>query len=119
MFFTVRQVADRLAVAPATIYLLCSQQRIDHIRVGVGRGAIRISAEAVNRFIERATVQPESMAGARLRTTAATGPNVFKELDQDRLLEAWRQRGELVDPPDERSAPSSASSCGPSTPPES
>ena len=81
MFFTVREVADRLAVAPTTIYLLCSQQRIDHIRVGVGRGAIRISAEAMNRFIEGATVQPESMAGAPPRTTAASGPTCSPSLN--------------------------------------
>jgi excisionase family DNA binding protein len=37
-YLTVKQVAERLAVAQSTIYLLCSESKIDHIRVGVGRG---------------------------------------------------------------------------------
>ena len=56
-YLTVKQVAERLAVAQTTVYLLCSESRIDHIRVGVGRGAIRISEEALDAFIKEATVR--------------------------------------------------------------
>ena len=56
-YLTVKQVAERLAVAQTTVYLLCSESKIDHIRVGIGRGAIRISEEAVEAFIRGATVR--------------------------------------------------------------
>ena len=56
-YLTVKQVAERLAVAQTTVYLLCSESKIDHIRVGIGRGAIRISEEAVDAFIRGATVR--------------------------------------------------------------
>jgi excisionase family DNA binding protein len=56
-YLTVKEVAERLAVAQATVYLLCSESKIDHLRVGIGRGAIRISEEALDNFIKGATVR--------------------------------------------------------------
>ena len=38
--------AERLRVAPATVYLLCEQGRLTHLRVGAGgRGIIRVREE--------------------------------------------------------------------------
>ncbi len=61
-YLTVKQVAERLAVAETTVYLLCSESKIDHLRVGIGRGAIRISEEALDDFIQRATVRVGEVA---------------------------------------------------------
>lgn len=56
-YLTVKQVAERLAVAQTTVYLLCSESKIDHIRIGIGRGAIRISEDALDAYIKAATVR--------------------------------------------------------------
>jgi excisionase family DNA binding protein len=63
-YLTMKQVAERFAVAQTTVYLLCSESKIDHIRVGIGRGAIRISEEALDAFIKGATVRVGEAADA-------------------------------------------------------
>jgi excisionase family DNA binding protein len=48
----VKEAAELLKVSLATIYLLCGQGKLSHIRVGVrGRGTIRIKAEDLAAFI--------------------------------------------------------------------
>jgi excisionase family DNA binding protein len=59
-YLTIRQVADRLGIARSTAYLLCRRLGIEHLRVGFGRGTIRVSEDALRAFIERATVRPEA-----------------------------------------------------------
>jgi excisionase family DNA binding protein len=55
---TVRDVAAILHVSAATVYALCAQRKLAHIRVGAGRGTIRIRQEDLDAFIAGATVQP-------------------------------------------------------------
>ena len=62
---TVRQAADRLQVAAATIYDLCARKVLRHIRVGRGRGTIRIREDDLDAFVETATVQPIIPAAPR------------------------------------------------------
>src|SRR5262249_49137324 len=45
LWLSVREVAGRLGVAATTVYALCQRKRIEHIRVGAAKGAIRISEE--------------------------------------------------------------------------
>lgn len=56
-FYTVQEVADRLGVVPATIYALCQKKVIPHVRVGTGRGAIRISEEGLEVYLAGAAVR--------------------------------------------------------------
>jgi len=117
---TIKQAAERLNVCPATVYDLCAQRKLRHVRIGGrGRGTIRIDEADLEAFLERAAVQPDEPDAPRPPRPRGTGASGFKTLDADRLLEAWRQQGVLADPPGERSAPSSGSSCGPSAPPGS
>jgi excisionase family DNA binding protein len=60
--YTVRQAADRLGVSEGTVYGLCTARKLGHIRLGVGRGTIRIPEEALEAFIKAATVQPGTPA---------------------------------------------------------
>jgi excisionase family DNA binding protein len=53
---TVKQVAERLGLAASTVYQLCSEHRLAHARIGIGRGAIRISEESLQAFLDGATV---------------------------------------------------------------
>jgi excisionase family DNA binding protein len=116
---TVQQAAQRLHVSPSTVYELCGSRRIAHVRVGLARGTIRIDEAELEAFIRKATVQPAEPAAPQPRKAKKMGASGFKNLDADRLLEAWRQQGVLADQPGERSAPSSGSSCDPSVPPGS
>jgi excisionase family DNA binding protein len=54
---TVREVAAILHVSAATVYALCNKRKLAHIRVGAGRGTIRIRQEDLDAFIAGATVQ--------------------------------------------------------------
>ena len=54
---TVKQAAERLGVSPALIYALCRRRAIDHLRLGLGRGAVRISEEALAEFQDRCTAR--------------------------------------------------------------
>lgn len=56
--YSVRQVAAQLGLAATTVYSMCRQRQIMHVRIGTGRGAIRISADALATYLSQATVQP-------------------------------------------------------------
>jgi excisionase family DNA binding protein len=60
---TVRQAAERLGLACSTVYLLCQQQKIVHLRVGGRGGAIRITEESLAAYVAGATIQPQMPAG--------------------------------------------------------
>jgi excisionase family DNA binding protein len=55
---TVKQVAFRLEVSSATIYALVAAGKLKCHRVGLGRGAIRISEEHVAEFLTAAPKLP-------------------------------------------------------------
>lgn len=65
---TVKQAAERLQVARATVYGLCAQKKLAHIRVGAGgRGTIRIPEESLTAFMAGALVQTEESSAPRQR----------------------------------------------------
>ena len=45
VFLSVGDVAERLSVSPSCVYQLIESGRLAHHRIGVGRGAIRVSQE--------------------------------------------------------------------------
>jgi excisionase family DNA binding protein len=47
----VREAARRLEVSASTVYSLCSEGRMPHARVGLGRGVIRISEDDLRAFL--------------------------------------------------------------------
>lgn len=61
---TVREVAEVLCMSPATVYGLCQARRLRHERYGLGRGTIRIPAEAVDEYRESVTVSREEVPPA-------------------------------------------------------
>jgi excisionase family DNA binding protein len=53
MYLKVREAAKELGgVSESLVYGLCKAGRLEHIRVGVGRGTIRIPRAAVERLKE-------------------------------------------------------------------
>lgn len=54
---TVAQVAEQLNLAERTIYALCQSGEIECRRLGPKRGAIRISQQALNRYLDPPQLQ--------------------------------------------------------------
>jgi excisionase family DNA binding protein len=48
--FTVQQAAEKLNISPALMYRIVSHQEIEHIRVGIGRGAIRFTEVQIDNY---------------------------------------------------------------------
>ncbi len=65
---TVRQASERLGVAASTVYLLCARGLIRHVRIGAGRGTIRIPEEALAAYERSRTVDgPRPDPGVALK----------------------------------------------------
>jgi excisionase family DNA binding protein len=47
---TVREAAGQLEITPSGIYALCSRGLLGHMRIGVGRGVIRIEQSDIDSF---------------------------------------------------------------------
>lgn len=56
---SVREAAERLGVSADTVYGLCSAGKIAHARVGLGRGKIKISEEALAAYLTAASPPPK------------------------------------------------------------
>ncbi len=76
MLLTVKQTAEILGVSTGLIYAMVSARKIDHVRVGLGRGIIRIPEEAIEEYRKRNSVLAED---AR-RTEMPIMPPVLKHL---------------------------------------
>jgi excisionase family DNA binding protein len=63
---TVREAARRLEVSAATVYALCAERKLTHLRVGTGRGTIRIRVEDLVAFVDSRKVQPRFSTNATI-----------------------------------------------------
>ena len=57
---TVAEAAERLRVSPSTVYDLCTARRLEHHRVGLGRGKILISEPALMKYLKGTLVSVDS-----------------------------------------------------------
>ena len=67
--FTIIEVAKHLKCSPALIYALCKEGRLPHLRLGLGRGTIRVQAEDLETFKRECRVQLHPL----LRAAASPG----------------------------------------------
>ena len=56
---TVKDVAARLKISRACVYQLIARGKIAHIRIGCGRGAIRIAEDDLHEFLNSCKVEQE------------------------------------------------------------
>jgi excisionase family DNA binding protein len=78
---TVGQVADRLGVKSALVYRLIGKGEIAHVRVGLGRGVIRVEESSVEEYKARRRRQAPALPEVR-RATRKPNP-VLKHLRVD------------------------------------
>lgn len=55
---TVQEAADRLRCSRGLVYALCLQGKLEHHRLGLGRGTIRIQEAAIASFLSATIVEP-------------------------------------------------------------
>ena len=51
MLLTVKEAAERLTLSQASVYQLCKSGRLQHMRIGTGRGRIRIDEKALEKYL--------------------------------------------------------------------
>jgi excisionase family DNA binding protein len=59
---TVRESASRLGCSEALVYLLCSERRLSHVRLGTGRGTIRVAEEELDAFLKTCRIDVDSLS---------------------------------------------------------
>src|SRR5262245_47985361 len=104
--YTVKEVAEVLSISAQAVYQLCAKKKLRHLRLGIGRGTLRIPASALDEFVTQSTIQPVRVSQVQLRETESEGkasppprssaekPTTagFTMLDGERLREAWKDR---------------------------
>jgi excisionase family DNA binding protein len=60
-FLTVAEAADFARVSKAIIYQLVAERRLPHLRIGLGRGCIRITQQDLDEFLEKCRVPEFSL----------------------------------------------------------
>ncbi len=63
-FLTVQDVARRLKCSRALVYVLCEKGKLNHHRLGLGRGTIRITESDLETFLQAAHVEPQRLTTA-------------------------------------------------------
>lgn len=89
---TVKTAAARMNVSINTIYLLCATKKIRHLRVGIGRGVIRIPEDALDEYRRCRTVGPDAPATQPTTPDGERSSGAFTMLDAERLAEAWQDQ---------------------------
>jgi excisionase family DNA binding protein len=119
VLLTVKQAADQLGISTGTVFGLCASKKLRHLRLGAGRGTIRIRITDLAEYLDGATVGPNASTPLPPRSKQGKKVADFTNLDGDRLLAAWQQQGVLAGRQGGRSAPSYGSSNGPAVRPAS
>ncbi|MHC4402137.1 MAG: helix-turn-helix domain-containing protein [Planctomycetota bacterium] len=62
MLLTVGEVAKRLNVSVGCVYALVAKNEISHVRIGVGRGTIRLRQEDLDDYLEARQIDKRERA---------------------------------------------------------
>ena len=62
MLLTVKDTATRLGISPGLVYSLAAGRKLRLVRIGNGRGRIRIPEEAIEEYLARSTFAPAGAA---------------------------------------------------------
>ena len=94
MLMTMKEVAEALGCSLSNVYNLKDQGYLVVVCVGAGGAGLRVSSEELQRFLAERRQHPgkDALASAKKNNPAKKG-QPFKNLDGEKLLAAWRQRG--------------------------
>lgn len=68
LLLTVKEAAERLRVSAGTVYTLITAKALVHVRIGHGRGVLRIPEEAIRAYLDQQTVIPNASPPAPVRS---------------------------------------------------
>lgn len=83
---TVKETSERLSCSVALVYSLCEKGKLAHVRLGLGRGTIRVSQSNIEAFIASCTID---IGGQGKPPASGRG---FQQLNQEKLLKAWGKK---------------------------
>ena len=75
---------------PSCVYAVLAARKLRFVRLGSGRGTIRIREEALQEFIQENTVPRR---GKACRNRPAPALSAFTHLNAAQLREAWSEQG--------------------------
>ncbi len=84
VLLTVEEVQAQLKVSRSCVYTLIAQGKLACVRIGVGRGTIRVERSELESFVDRCRSVPKAKMSHRYRS--------FEHLDGARLSEAWKDK---------------------------
>lgn len=87
---TVDQVSRELNVSSTCVYSLVQQGRLRSIRIGNGRGTIRIDRDDLIEFVDTRRSGGNQKDHTRRRRQRITTGGAFVHLDANRLRDAWK-----------------------------
>ena len=111
-YLAIKQAAERLSMSYGSVR---NEIRSGKLRAYRFRGAYRIHADDLAAYVESCQVETTPRKEKPPAPARGSGGSAFTNLDGARLLDAWRRRGVRAARRGGRSAPSSGSSCDPST----
>jgi len=68
-YLKARQFAETYNIALNTVYAMCAEGRLPHVRLGTGRGTIRIPADALDHLV------PADVTASVMPVVSAAPPN--------------------------------------------
>lgn len=89
MLLTVKQVAAILNVTESCVYAILRASGLPPIRIGFGRGTIRIEESDLDDFIRNNTVRRRGKNAVKPRPHA---PSAFTHLNSHKMRQAWAAR---------------------------
>ncbi|PRW62123.1 helix-turn-helix domain-containing protein [Actinopolyspora mortivallis] len=60
--YRVKQVAELLDVHVSTVYRLVESERLHAVRIGFGKGAVRVPAESLDTYLKSLGMDPNELA---------------------------------------------------------
>ena len=62
ILLTVKEASQQLKVSPATVYQLCAEGKLPHVRIGTRRGTIRINETDLHAFLDACRTEQSNQA---------------------------------------------------------
>jgi excisionase family DNA binding protein len=79
---TVKEAAERLGCSAALVYLLCSERKLAHVRLGTARGTIRVEEADLEAFLVGCKVEAHSLHEDLKHIRAGTGARPERRADK-------------------------------------
>lgn len=88
-FYTAKELATTLAVTPMTVYRLAKRGELKAVKIGK---SVRFSSEAVEEFLESASMDANSTPKKRISLCGITSGSKVTDADLEAVKKIWKTR---------------------------